>query len=253
MLFRSLDTLVLIGDDILRNPSQKDVDSTLSVYKKTDIDSVAIVAVSSDSAYTFPLTNYPSSLAESRVAGDNNQLSEVTRQSDEKILYKLKIDENTLYKRNVSALPTEYAKKLMRESRLTKVNPATGKPITPNTPVADTVKKSNDFFQTEFGTDTSTKIIVTQQAQQVLKDNDNVLARAKLFVYKPKKFSADYGSAGFNNSILINRYQPYQNGLGPIMLNSGTPLNGLIRLGTSDLLEDIKITGGFKIDRKSVV
>ena len=241
-----LDTLVLIGDDILRNPSQKDVDSTLRVYKKTDIDSVAVVAVSSDSAYTFPLTNYPSSLAESRVAGDNNQLSEVTRQSDEKILYKLKIDESTLYKRNVSAAPTEYAKKLMRESRLTKVNPATGKPFVPSIPVVDSVKKSNDFFQNEFGTD-STKKEGTAKPIAPLLDDDNVLARAKLFVYKPKKFSADYGSAGFNNSVLINRYQPYQGGSGPIMLNSGSPLNGLIRLGTSDLLEDIKITGGFKI------
>ena len=242
-----LDTLVLIGDDILRNPSEKDVDSTLRVYKKTDIDSVAIVAVSSDSAYTFPLTNYPSSLAESRVAGDNNQLSEVTRQSDEKILYKLKIDENTLYKRNVTALPTEYAKKLMRESRLTKVNAASGKATVPFVPVTDTTKKSNDFFQTEFGTDTTNKTGATQTVQPALKDDDNVLARAKLFVYKPKKFSADYGSAGFNNSVLINRYQPYQGGFGPIMLNSGSPLNGLLRLGTSDLLEDIKITGGFKI------
>jgi hypothetical protein len=242
-----LDTLVLIGDDILRNPSQKVVDSTLRVYKKTDIDSVAVVAVSSDSAYTFPLTNYPSSLAESRVAGDNNQVSEVTRQSDEKILYKLKIDENTLYKRNVSALPTEYAKKLMRESRLTKVNPATGKPVVPSGPVADSVKKSNDFFQNEFSNDSTKKAGATRATLPALKDNDNVLARAKLFIYKPKKFSADYGSAGFNNSVLINRYQPYQGGSGPIMLNSGSPLNGLIRLGTSDLLEDIKITGGFKI------
>ena len=242
-----LDTLVLIGDDILRNPSQKDVDSVLRVYKKTDIDSVAVVAVSSDSAYTFPLTNYPSSLAESRVAGDNNQVSEVTRQSDEKILYKLKIDENTLYKRNVSALPTEYTKKLMRESRLTKVIPATGKAAVPSASVADSVKKSKDFFQNEFGIDSTKKTGAAQSTLPVLKDNDNVLERAKLFVYTPKKFSADYGSAGFNNSILINRYQPYQGGSGPIMLNSGSPLNGLIRLGTSDLLEDIKITGGFKI------
>jgi hypothetical protein len=57
-----LDTLVLIGDDILRNPTQRETDSVLRAYKKTDIDSVAIVAVSSDSAYTFPLSNYPSSL-----------------------------------------------------------------------------------------------------------------------------------------------------------------------------------------------
>ncbi len=242
-----LDTLVLIGDDILRNPSQKDVDSTLRAYKKTDIDSVAVVAMSSDSTYTFPLTNYPSSLAESRVAGDNNQLSEVTRQSDEKVLYKLKIDENTLYRRNVTAAPTEYAKKLMRESRLTKVNAAKGKVIVPSA-IADTTKKKDDFFQNEFGADTSRRLAnKTAAANTTINDNENVLARAKLFVYKPKKFSADYGSAAFNNTVLLNRYQPYQGGLGPIMLNSGTPLNGLLRLGTSDLLEDIKITGGVKI------
>jgi ferredoxin len=46
--------------------------------------------------------------------------------------------------------------------------------------------------------------------------------------------------------VLINRYQTFTGG-GPIMLNSGTPLNGLIRLGISDLLEDIRINGGFKI------
>jgi hypothetical protein len=86
-----LDTLVLIGDDILRNPSARDVDSLLKAYKKQDVDSVAVVSVSNDSAYVFPLTNYASSLRETRVAGDNNQVSEVTRQSDDKILYKLKM------------------------------------------------------------------------------------------------------------------------------------------------------------------
>ena len=241
-----LDTLVLIGDDILRNPSQKDVDSTLRAYKKTDIDSVAIVAVSSDSAYTFPLSNYPSSLAESRVAGDNNQLSEVTRQSDEKVLYKMKIDENTLRQRNVSAVPTEYAKKLMRESRLTKVNAAGGK-VNPVAPAADTAKKQDDFFQNEFANDTTRKINVSPSAVTDFKDNENVLARAKLFQYKPKKFSADYGAAAITNNILINRYQPYQGGSGPVMLGSSTPLNGILRLGTSDLMEDIKINGGVKI------
>ena len=40
---------------------------------------------------------------------------------------------------------------------------------------------------------------------------------------------------------------PYGGGAGPIMLNSGTVLNGLITLGTSDLMEDIRIQGAFKI------
>ncbi|HMX80853.1 MAG TPA: hypothetical protein PLG91_11100, partial [Ferruginibacter sp.] len=59
-----LDTLVLISGEIMRNPSAKEVDSALRLYKKTDVDSVAVVSISEDSAYTFPLTNYQSTLAE---------------------------------------------------------------------------------------------------------------------------------------------------------------------------------------------
>ena len=240
-----LDTLVLIGDDILRNPSAKEVDSTLRVYKKTDVDSIAVVSVSADSAYSFPLSNYPSTVGESRIAGDNNQVSEVTRQSDEKILYKLKIDENTLRRRNITAPPTEYAKKLMRESRLTKTEP-TKKSVT------DTSKRQEDFFQNEFNADKSDSnkkatIVEVPVTRPGKKSQSSDLANAKLFRYKPLKFSADFGSAGFNNSVLINRFQAYQGGAGPVSLNSGTPLNGLISLGTSDLMEDIKIMGAFKI------
>ena len=35
------------------------------------------------------------------------------------------------------------------------------------------------------------------------------------------KFSSDYILAGFTNNILINRYQPYGGGSGPIQLNNG--------------------------------
>jgi hypothetical protein len=237
-----LDTLVLIANQILRNPSAKEVDSTLRAYKRTDVDSVAVVSVSSDSTYSFPLTNYPSSLAETRIAGDNNQVSEVTRQSDDKVLYKLKIDENTLRRRNITAQPTEYMKKQMGEYKDTV---AVKKAIA-------AAKKDDDYFQTEFGNE--------QKPGTDKKDNNaagketkaatgtyNVLKTIKKFRYKPPKFSVDYGSAGFSTGVLVNRYQAYGGGGGPIMLNSGTPLNGLIRLGTSELLEDVKITGGFKI------
>lgn len=240
-----LDTLVLIGDDILRNPSEKDIDSTLRAYKKTDVDSIAVVSVSEDSAYTFPLSNYPSTLAESRIAGDNNQLSEVTRQSDEKILYKLKIDDNTLRQRNVSARPTEYMKKLMRESKRTRVTAAAPKTV------AEPVKKQDDFFQNDEFAPVKRDSSVTEKQLVSIPATDPalepVLKSAKLYRYKPRKFSADFGSLGFNNTILVNRYQAYAGGSGPIMLNSGTPLNGLMTLGTSDLLEDIKILGAYKI------
>jgi hypothetical protein len=239
-----LDTLVLIADEILRNPSAKDVDSTLRVYNKTDVDSIAVVSVSEDSAYSFPLTNYQSSLAESRIAGDNNQVSEVTRQSDQKILYKLKINEFALNRRNVTAQPTEYAKKLMRESRLTVTGSQPSQPFP-----ADSTKKQDDSFQTEFGNEPkdSSGNAPGTVVPSIPAETESILQAAKLYRYKPLKFSADFATVGFSATVLINRYQTYGGGAGPIMLNSGTPLNGLIRLGTSDLLEDIKITGGFKI------
>ena len=234
-----LDTLVLIADQILRNPSAKEVDSTLRVFKKTDVDSIAVVSISNDSAYTFPLTNYQSTLGETRIAGDNNQVSEVTRQSDEKVLYKLKIDDNTLRRRNITAQPTAYMKKLMGEYKDTA---ATKNAIA----AADPAKKNDDIFQTEFGTEKKDSSAAGADNAVSIAKYD-VLKTIKKYRYKPQKFSVDYGSAGFSAGVLINRYQPYAGGSGPIMLNSGSVLNGLIRLGTSELMEDVKITGGFRI------
>ncbi|MFM8711064.1 MAG: hypothetical protein ACKOC7_07280, partial [Sphingomonadales bacterium] len=112
-----LDTLVFIGDEVLRNPPRSDVDSVLKEWDKTDIDSVGFVSVTLDSAYVFPLTNYQSSLLETRTAGDNQQVSEVVRLGDAKLLYRLKVDENTLRRRNVTARPSEYVRKLIEEEK----------------------------------------------------------------------------------------------------------------------------------------
>jgi hypothetical protein len=40
---------------------------------------------------------------------------------------------------------------------------------------------------------------------------------------------------------------PYQHGAGPVRPANGSDLNGLIRLGTVDLFEDYKISGGIRI------
>ncbi|MEP6614974.1 MAG: hypothetical protein ABJA57_00275 [Ginsengibacter sp.] len=236
-----LDTLVLIGDDILRNPSAKEVDSMLRVYKKNDVDSIAVVAVSNDSAYVFPLTNYASSLRETRVAGDNNQVSEVTRQSDEKILYKLKIDENTLRRRNVTASPTSYMKRLMQEDKIAKGDATIYQK-------SDTTKKQEDIFQNEFGNEKKDSADSASMKVQINESMEpSVLSSAKLFEYKPPKFATDYLVSGFNNSVLVNRFQQYQGGAGPITLSSSTALNGIVRIGTSDIMEDIKFSGGYRL------
>lgn len=238
-----LDTLVIIGDEFLRNPSPKEVDSTLKAWKKTDIDSVAVVAVSTDSTYTFPLSNYESNLAETRVAGDNQQVSEVTRQSDEKTLYKLKIDENTLRRRNITVPPTSYMKRVIMND---KIEAADAEKF--DKPLPEDSVKADDLFQNTFEEEQkdSTGSLLGQTVTTAEKKYDP-LSKAKLYPYKPVKFGADYGGISFSNAILFNRYQPYAGGAGPIMLGSNTSLNGLIRLGTSELMEDQRIFGGFRL------
>ena len=79
-------------------------------------------------------------MAETRTAGDDRIISEVTSQGGEKMLYKLKIDEATLNKRNVSPQPTAYGKKLMLESKRTKVSNIT----------TEKIIKTDEAFQAEF-------------------------------------------------------------------------------------------------------
>ena len=238
-----LDTLIFIGDEVLRNPPKSEVDSVLNEWSKTDIDSVGFVSITNDSAYVFPLTNYQSSLLETRVAGDNQQVSEVVKLGDVKLLYRLKVDESTLRRRNVSARPTEYMKKLIEEEKK-----AVGRAAELNPVDTDTTKKQTDFFQTEFDEKADSASQPGKVFDAVMEERETVLSKAKLYEYRPPKYFTDYVVAGFNNTVLtINKFQPYGGGAGPIYLSNGNSFNGLIRMGTSDLMEDYKFTGGIRL------
>jgi hypothetical protein len=246
-----LDTLYYVGDELLRNPAPKELDSTLTAWQKQEPDSVSYFQVFKDSTYTFPITNYQSSLLETRIAGNNGQVSETRREGDYKFLYKLKINEDALTRRNVNPRPTEYMKSLMGIKKAADGKPIKGKPsptATKATPIADTVKPkaTKDFFQNDFANepqDSATEALVklTKQAPK----KESYLNNTKLFKYT-MHFSSDYVLAGVTNNILVNRYQQYGGGNGPIQLNNGTDLNFTFRAGTSDLMEDYKFIGGVR-------
>lgn len=233
-----LDTLYYIGDEVLHNPSVKEFDSTLRAWQKPEPDSVSYFQVYKDSTYTFPITNYQSSLLETRIAGNNGTVSEVRREGDFKFLYKLKVDEQALAKRNVSARPTEYVKKLMAEKRA-----SDGKAIIYKKGAADTARKK-DFFQNEFA-DEKTDSSYSGARISSEPPKPSTLSTAKLYDYR-LKFSSDYVLAGFSNNILVNRYQPYAGGSGPVQLNNGNDFNFTFRVGVSDLMEDVKFIGGIR-------
>lgn len=237
-----LDTLYYIGDELLRNPSPKEFDSTLVAWQKQEPDSVSYFQVFKDSTYTFPITNYQSTLLETRIAGNNGLVSEVRREGDFKFLYKLKVDEQALAKRNVNARPTEYIRKLTAERKA-----IDGKAIIYNKKAAvDTAKKAKDFFQNEFADEKPDSNSAALQNQLLAgQPKTSVLNSSRLFDYR-LKFSSDYALVGFTNNILINRYQPYGGGSGPIQLNNGNDFNFTFRVGTSDLMEDQKFVGGVR-------
>ncbi len=237
------DTLVFIGDEVLRNPPRKDVDSLLKEWGKTDIDSVGYVSITADSSYVFPLTNYQSSMLETRTAGDNQMVSEVIKLGDLKLLYRLKVDENTLRRRNVTARPTEYMRKVIEEEKLSlrKESVRAAKDSAGN--------NQNNVFITGFEDEkekTDSSMLGKVVPSRII-GKESVLRKAKVWEYRPPKFFNDYLVSGFNNNVLVTRLQPYQGGNGPIQLSNGDPLNGILRVGTSDLFEDWKFAGGFRI------
>jgi hypothetical protein len=236
-----LDTVFLVGDEILRNPDPLELDSTLKAWGKNEPDSFFTYSITNDSAYSFPLTNYSSNLLETKIAGDADQLSEVRAQGNLKFLYKLQVDQNLLRRRNINPKPTEFRRKTIAAGQT-----ASGQALQFR-PDSDTAKNDN-IFETEFEKDTSrpatSQLNINLEPQQA-PDDESILKKAKRFDYK-LKFSLDNFSGGFNNDILVSRYQPYTGAL-PVVLQSGGAFNGMLKASVFDLFEDIRFTGAMRL------
>ena len=234
-----VDTIYKVGTEVLRNPDYKELDSLLKASNKSQPDSVFAISITSDSAYVFPLTNYQSSLTETKIAGEKGLVSEVRREGNLKFLYKLKVDENTLRRRNINSRPTDYRRRTIEASRI-----ASGEslPVSPLLGVDSARKK--DVFESEFGAekpDTSARgrIFNGETISQ-----PTILDRAKRFDYN-LKFSLDQVTGSlFNNDVLVTRYQPFTGSL-PVNLNNGA-FNGLAQVSLLDVLEDVRFTGMFR-------
>jgi hypothetical protein len=236
---KGIDTVYVIGDNYLRNPDQRELDTVLRNAKKSEPDSIFAFSVTNDSAYVFPISNYQSGLLETKVAGDNGQVSEVRQEGNMKFLYKLKVDENALKRRNINPKPTEFRKRTMAEEKIstgeaTKYN---------NAQPLDTAANKKDIFESEFDADSS-EAPVTFMPQDGAPE-ETVIQKAKMFDYK-LKFSVDNFSSAFNNDILINRYEPYTGSL-PVVLQSGGAFNGMLKASVFDLFEDIRFTGAIRL------
>ena len=250
-----LDTLYYVGEEIIRNPTPKELDSTLLAWQKQEPDSISYYQAFKDSTYSFPLTNYSSSVLETRIAGNNGQVSETKRDGDDKNLYKLKVNEEALRNRNVNAAPTEYMKSIIQQDKVLAGKATTYKKNTndPSSGNDNNSQPTKVFFQGDFNDDkpdSAVTVLINKAKPQGR--GESYLNKTKLFNYR-YHFNADYVLAGLTNNILTNRYQVYQGGYGPIKLSNGNDLSWSFRVGASDLMEDIKFVGGFRFGFNSLV
>ncbi|MHA4807821.1 hypothetical protein ACX0G9_06935 [Flavitalea flava] len=248
-----IDTVYKVGDDLLHNPEPKDLDSTLRAAHKQDPDTVYTFSITNDSSYIFPITNYESGLTETKSAGDNGQVSEVREEGDLKFLYKLKVDDAALKKRNLTARMTDYRKRTVSEALVAGAGTLPPK----QRAVSDSARKqqSGDFFESEFDKDRKDTTTAGNRhpdanpfeirPPQGAREEEPVLKKAKLFDYK-LKFSVDNFSAGFNNDVLVSRYQAYTGSL-PINMGGADAFSGMLKASIFDLFEDIRFTGAMRL------
>ncbi|MGO4289437.1 hypothetical protein [Chitinophaga sp. RAB17] len=237
-----VDSLFYVGSEILHNPEPEELDSALAAYGATAPDSIEAVALTKDSTYTFPISNYPYGIQESRITGEKGEVSEVVQYADIKRLMKLKVDTVVLKKRNITARATNFRRAQMHNDSL-----RLGLP-TYQAPLKDTTTHTN-FFQNEFGNEPADSTATGEAKGPALfekkREDEQILKKSKLFPYK-YKFASDYLILQLDNSVLINKYQPFTGQpQAPIRLTD--PVNGLIKIGVSDLFEDLKFNGGFRI------
>jgi len=239
-----VDTIYQVGEELLRNPDRKELDSTLLSWNRSEPDSVYTFRITQDSAYTFPITNYQSSILETRIAGEKGLVTEVNRQGQFKFLYKLNVDENTLRKRNINARPTEYIK------RITRLEKTAGADQSTRTDLTDSLASEEPdeiIFENAFEQDSS--FVIGSNADQKSSRRQEVYSRMRPFLYT-RKYFVDNITTNFisNNVLLINRFQPYSGASGPVQLGNNNSLNAMTRIGAMEFLEDYKFSGGFRIN-----
>lgn len=212
-----------------------------------------------DSAYSIPVTNYATNIVNHQYNPVSNQVADVLRDGDKyKVYYKPLLDT----KKKIT--PKEHPQTLLKQSETKKKKSV----LTNNADVSkkdevakEPVMKKGNAFQTDFGKEDYNKTRRAEKKAEQIKQQDEEVAAAEaedaasesapdstylnMRAYKYQlAFKPDALTVRLDNSILFNKYQAASQN-GNQFVNPS--LAGLITVSLDDLLEDYKITGGFRL------
>ncbi len=245
------DTVAYFPDSVVENPKWSIAEmknDSLSL-----LDSVRIFTRYKDVGYVFPLSDYNTSIDDHDVAFRTGKTVNLVR---EKTLFKLSImpteepiasaekPKNSNYQAyRLTNLRRDLARQEAKDAQQLEIEKA----LAGDGELPDSLKQEKVlFFQSPFAT--APEIVVDEFVGDIYgklplgPTAGGVFQQTKVAPYR-LKFSTDYVLSQIDNSLIMTRYDLFAPGQ-PVFNNP--PLSATINLGISDLMEDIRITGGFR-------
>jgi hypothetical protein len=250
MQYDSANVCYLSDQNGIVNRYLAHLDSTLSF-----VDTVEHYRMIVDN---YVLTDYPRNILAQDVNITRSRVSEIVYRNGKYHLYVNPLDDKSPLSKNT--IPNTLFRNEQLKSSETKKEPEPA-PARPESgdlltapvaiPDSDAVDIDNYIFQSDFPKPRNKKEKKKEKlTEQFALRSDTLQAKADSASDKlPKQrnyetaFSSTYFVSQLDNTLLNQTYQLFS--VGAVYFNPG--LNGFIKLGINDLLEDYRITGGFKL------
>ncbi len=273
-IFLRNDTVVYFTDSVVTNPKWSV--QVRQTEPNNGIDSVTISPVYRVVGLTFANSNYSKSILEHDVAPEVGRSIELFKEKGKYQFHTAVLDEmptkplapklkNTEFmdwymlreEAKKKQLTTKPSATDVKGLNTTSTNSLTNEGAVANEEVnsaVDTTPTGPPFYQNDFNT--APDVAVEGYFGEIGYNEDGTVdTSATAFISEPifqftkvqpyrVKFSQDYILSQVDNSLIMTRYQQYIPGT-PVFSNPA--LSATINLGIGDLMEDHKITGGFRL------
>lgn len=253
-------THVTTGD--VTQPIQYGTDNYAYLYNQNGVNNQYLVMLKNDarnrdSAYSMPVTDYPSNILAHQYSPVSNQAAHVVREGG-----KYKIYYRPLLQPKQGLPAPELTPTLLKQSEAQKKSSviSSGAPAgaTQDETKAEPVLKRGNAFQTQFEqAEEETEEVVEERApatqrksrqSQLTEEGDEAGADSTYMNLRPKPykvyFKPDYLTIKLDNTVLFTRYQPADIN-GNKFVNPS--LGGMLTVSLDDLMEDYKFTGGVRL------
>jgi hypothetical protein len=219
----------------------------------TGLLSLDTVVIYKDTLYTYPLTDYKENIGSYFIKPKSHSLYELFKHDDRYYLYKENLPANILSQKVNRGKGAGYVHKESPAPAIPAPQPApVRRPSSLSSAIRDSLKKDSiskaeGYFQSDF------PIPPAEKAEMERQDNISLLFgkrdNGKLKLPTPIPYSLsfipDQLITQLDNGLINSPYVPYNPNDQSAIYNP--VLNGMFKLGMSDMFKDYRLVGGFRV------